>query len=181
MPSLFENLHDYLNQYQSPTSQQQQFQKQIQSYSRNKNILSSQYFSPGHITVSALILSPDRMKIALIFHPFLKMWLQPGGHLEQNDKTLLNAAKREAVEETSISSLHSLLPQVFDLDIHTIPVNSQKEQPAHLHLDFRFLLQTSSWDIKASSEIKAAKWFSLSEVLRINTDDSVRRLVAKIQ
>lgn len=180
MSSLFQDLHNQLSSYPAKEPIQKQFKQQILDYAQNEDILSSQNFTPGHITISALILSPDRNNVALIFHPFLKLWLQPGGHLELTDKTLLDGAKREANEEISISLLESILPHVFDLDIHTIPENPSKKQPSHLHLDFRFLFQAKNWDIKAASEIKEAKWVPLSEISQIKTDASVRRLIAKL-
>lgn len=180
MSILFKDLHDQLSKYPTTNPLQLQFQEQIQDYAHTGEILSATYFAPGHITVSSLVLSPDQNNVALIFHPFLKMWLQPGGHLEQTDSTLMDAAKREASEEISLHSLKSVFPHVFDLDIHNIPTNPKKNQPSHLHLDIRFLFQAETWDIKAASEIKETKWFSLLEVSRINTDESVRRLIAKL-
>ena len=37
---------------------------------------------PGHVTTSAIILSPDHRQILLIDHVTIGRWLQPGGHYE---------------------------------------------------------------------------------------------------
>ena len=98
----------------------------------------------GHITASGFVLSPDGKKLALVRHKFLDRYLQPGGHVEETDSTVLAAALREIEEETGIQScrnlpFHSdpLLP--IDIDTHEIPANSKKNEPKHLHHDFRFL------------------------------------------
>lgn len=95
----------------------------------------------GHITASAIVIEDS--KLLMIFHPFFKKWLQPGGHVEQGE-TPLDAAKRELVEETGFqANLHSwhknhIIP--FDIDIHFIPTNEKKEEESHFHYDFRYLL-----------------------------------------
>ena len=58
-----------------------------------------QQADPTHITGSALILGPRG--VLLHRHKRLKMWLQPGGHLEARE-TPWQAALREAGEETGL-------------------------------------------------------------------------------
>jgi hypothetical protein len=53
----------------------------------------------GHITASGIAM--HKQKILMIFHPFLKTWLLPGGHVELGETPLL-AAKREFLEETGL-------------------------------------------------------------------------------
>ena len=73
------------------------------------------------------------------------MYLQAGGHVEDNDQTLLAAARREFAEETGLTDVipfpfdraHSEVP--FDIDIHIYPDRPEKQEPAHLHFDFRYL------------------------------------------
>jgi 8-oxo-dGTP pyrophosphatase MutT (NUDIX family) len=100
---------------------------------------------PGHLTGSAIVLSNDRKSLLLIHHRKLNRWLQPGGHLEPNE-TPLQAAHREVAEEAGLDGLE-LLPAItadpaipLDIDIHLIPANSKKSEPAHLHHDFRYVM-----------------------------------------
>ena len=39
-------------------------------------------FEPGHFTASAFVLHPSNDSILLIFHEKLRLWLQPGGHVD---------------------------------------------------------------------------------------------------
>jgi len=180
MSSPFSQLNRLLDEYSSNHQDQIAFKDRIQSYAQSEQICSSTHFSPGHITVSAVVLSPDRSHIALIFHPFLQLWLQPGGHVDSTDSSLIQACLREIKEEVQIDSPVLLHEGIFDLDIHEIPANTRKNHPSHLHLDCRFLFGAPTWDIQAGTEIKEAQWFSIHDLDSIHTDNSVRRLIQKI-
>jgi 8-oxo-dGTP pyrophosphatase MutT (NUDIX family) len=101
----------------------------------------------GHITASGFVLSPDGQRLALIQHVTLNRCLQPGGHVEPEDKSILDGARREVAEEIGLSSLdylpllaeNPLIP--FDIDTHGIPANPRKQEPAHFHHDFRYLFR----------------------------------------
>jgi 8-oxo-dGTP pyrophosphatase MutT (NUDIX family) len=43
--------------------------------------------------------------VLLVLHKKAKLWLQPGGHFEQGDRTVAGAALREATEESGIEGL----------------------------------------------------------------------------
>ena len=59
---------------------------------------------PGHVTTSALVVSPDARQTLLIDHIVIGRWLQPGGHYEPAE-TFQASAAREAVEETGVAAL----------------------------------------------------------------------------
>ena len=111
-------------------------------------------------------------------HKKLNMWLQLGGHAD-GDKNLINVALRESKEESGFSNFKLLSEEIFDLDIHEIePMN---DDPGHLHYDVRFLLEADPIKSKiiVSDESHDVKWIPLSEVNNYNTEDSIRRMVAK--
>ena len=109
----------------------------------------------GHVTASVFIVNPATKQILLLQHKSLGMLLQPGGHVEPADKTILAAAEREIMEETGLGrdqlqlrSLHADNPQVpFDIDTHVIPENPKKGEPSHYHYDFRYLFVTKECDV----------------------------------
>lgn len=107
----------------------------------------------GHVTAGAVLIRPDG-RVLQIEHKALGIWLLPGGHVEDSDATLLDAALRELAEETGIDPgrvwFGSGIP--LDIDVHAIPANPDKGEDAHQHFDFRFLLRTDSADVELQEE-----------------------------
>jgi coenzyme F420-0:L-glutamate ligase len=91
--------------------------------------------APGHLTASALIVDPSRGAVLLTLHPRVGLWVQVGGHCEPGDHTVLDAAAREAREESGIGSL-SFDPAPLGLDVH--PITCSLGVPTR-HFDVRFL------------------------------------------
>jgi len=99
----------------------------------------------GHVTAGALLLRSDG-RVLLVEHKALEKWLFPGGHLEDSDETLVQAALRELAEETGIDPglVTPVSPVPLHVDIHPIPANPAKDEPGHQHFDFRFLFRTEA-------------------------------------
>jgi 8-oxo-dGTP pyrophosphatase MutT (NUDIX family) len=135
-------------------------------------------FDPGHFTASACVLSPDAVSILLVHHKRLDRWLQPGGHIDPEDGSAIDAARREVVEETGVA-LADTDPELLDIDIHPIP--SGKGEPRHRHFDLRFLLQAAGAVLEpADAEVNAAAWVPLGEVKELSNEASLRRMVSKL-
>jgi len=93
----------------------------------------------GHITASGLVV--DSGKVLLIRHPYLGLWIQPGGHIDDGE-TPESAAIRETQEETGVvCELASQNGSLVDVDVHTIPNNPAKKEPKHIHIDLCFALR----------------------------------------
>jgi 8-oxo-dGTP pyrophosphatase MutT (NUDIX family) len=135
---------------------------------------------PGHFTSSAWLLGHQGDKVLLTHHAILNRWLQPGGHAD-GDPDLLNGALREAEEESGLDRVVSLLPHIFDIDVHDIPENSRRNEAAHKHYDVRFLLYTDQIDYALSDESHDLGWFDLSELQKLDLDVSVHRMIGKWQ
>jgi 8-oxo-dGTP pyrophosphatase MutT (NUDIX family) len=101
-------------------------------------------------------------------HRALARWLQPGGHLERGESPLA-AARREAREETGAAALQLLdwhadgaearaLP--LDIDVHPIPARPERGEPAHLHLDFRYVFRLADEGAlqRQIEEVDALRW-----------------------
>jgi len=136
-----------------------------------------EHFAPGHFTASAFILSPDSSRLLLILHGKLGLWLQPGGHVENEDASIVAAATREVLEETGLDAVDLVRDAPIDLDIHMIP--ARKETPAHEHFDVRFLFRSRTERHEAQSDALAARWVSLRDLDGLQTDESVLRAVRK--
>ncbi len=125
----------------------------------------------SHLTASCWILSPSLDAILLLHHRKLNRWLQPGGHIEAHDNSWLEAALREAREETGIENFQQLAPGIFDFDIHTIPARGSI--PEHQHYDARFLLQAEQSEIHFSDESNDLQWFSPDKAASLIGGDPV--------
>lgn len=131
----------------------------------------------GHMTASALILDQERTQVLMMHHAKLNMWLQPGGHAD-GDTDLLQVALKEAHEETGLQEFKVLSNEIFDLDMHSIPMH--KEVTAHHHLDVRFLLETNAnIPLVSNHESNQLAWIPLQKMAQFNSDESVLRMVRK--
>lgn len=139
-------------------------------------------WAPGHITGSAFIVDPARRLLLLHHHRKLDRWLQMGGH-DDGELDAAATALREAREESGLGALRfaSEPPRVLDVDVHQIP--ARKEEPAHLHLDVRFLFFADSSQPLApdAQESKAVAWVPLAAAAQKMGEVGAARVVAKIE
>jgi len=139
--------------------------------------------APGHFTASSFVLNPTSDRVLLIRHRTLGLWLQPGGHFEESDEDLEDAARREVLEETGIGDLEELqdFPGLFDIDIHSIPANPKRGEPAHQHFDLRLAFIARSDRITVCDEVIDARWVPLGDVAALGSDESVLRCTRRLQ
>lgn len=131
----------------------------------------------GHLTASAWITNMERTHAVLLHHGKLDIWVQPGGHIDDEDESLLAASLREATEETGLKNLQPVSDGVFDVDVHAIP--ARKQEPEHNHLDVRFWFQTDESELLLSDESHQLKWLSRTEIEELTQEESVLRMVRK--
>ena len=128
----------------------------------------------GHLTASAAVLDSARSRVLLTLHSKIKAWLQLGGHCEPADRTLADAALREATEESGIAGLR-LLPGPVQLDRHAVRCHPG----GTWHLDVQYVvIAADDAEHTASDESDDLGWFPV-DALPEPTDDVVRTLVAK--
>ena len=138
-------------------------------------------FDPGHITGSALLLNEKGDKVLLNHHKIFDKWLSFGGHAD-GDEDIAAVALREAVEESGITDIEFLKHDIFDIDIHAIAENKNKNEPPHFHFDILFLLQTKTEDFLLSDESVDLKWCRYEEATKLTQDDSrMSRILSKWQ
>ncbi|PJA87897.1 MAG: DNA mismatch repair protein MutT [Candidatus Moranbacteria bacterium CG_4_9_14_3_um_filter_40_7] len=139
-----------------------------------------------HFTVSALII--DNNKVLLVYHKKLKVWLYPGGHVEENenpDEALLREIKEETGLEVEIIS---------DKDNS---LSNQKKDVSSLHLPYAFLCELAGdhyhndliykCRIKKSCKLKYNKdesrdigFFNIREIKKLQLFDNFRTLLKKV-
>lgn len=132
----------------------------------------ARFTKAGHITASGLVIKDN--KALLIFHPYIKRWFQPGGHIDDGESPV-EAAIREVYEETGyVCELDSDSQDPIDIDIHEIPENPEKGEGAHLHIDLLFCLRVVRQE-KSAEDIEY-KWFAFSDIESIR----IQRALAKL-
>lgn len=132
----------------------------------------------GHITASGFVINLEKTKVLLNHHIKLDKWIQFGGHIEENE-FVFDAAVRETIEETGVSSIKYISDSIFDIDVHKIPL--YKTQKAHIHYDIRFLFELDDKiDFKISEESKNIKWILLNEIENYTKSESILRMKRKI-
>lgn len=130
----------------------------------------------GHVTASAIIVSKKLDKVLMVLHKKLDIWVVPGGHYDKTDNDLSNTALREASEEVGLKDLvlhpwHIAEGIPLDIDTHAIPENSKKNEGAHFHYDFRYVLHMPAHvDVKVDPvEVLDFKWIKLDKINRYST------------
>jgi 8-oxo-dGTP pyrophosphatase MutT (NUDIX family) len=135
----------------------------------------------GHLTGSALVVSASGDRVLLLHHRKLDRWLQPGGHADPGETTGEAVALREAFEETGLRgiALHPTAPRPLDVDVHDIP--ARKDEPAHEHLDLRYLVVAPEGAVLSPQveELHALRWVSWDEADALGPDRGLRRALGK--
>tara|TARA_Y100000746_G_scaffold231212_1_gene244468 strand:+ start:293 stop:844 length:552 start_codon:yes stop_codon:yes gene_type:complete len=132
----------------------------------------------GHFTGSAWVVDETNNWVLMTHHYQLNKWLQLGGHADGNEN-LLDVAINEAIEESGLNNFNILSNKIFDIDIHTIP--KYNNIPSHFHFDVRFLLEAKKGaeEIIVTKESKDVAWIKYNEVLNLNSEHSIKRMLHK--
>nr|WP_281497156.1 NUDIX domain-containing protein [Ornithinimicrobium sp. F0845] len=121
---------------------------------------------PDHITASTVVLSEDGLRVLLTLHARAGRWFQFGGHCEPEDARLVDAALREATEESGIAGLE--IDEVpIHLDEHPVPFCGDRGG-VH-HLDVRFVaVAPPGAEHAVSAESLDVRWWPVISLGRPN-------------
>jgi 8-oxo-dGTP pyrophosphatase MutT (NUDIX family) len=115
---------------------------------------------PMHVTAGALLVRGDA-EILLVEHLAYGITLQPGGHLEPTDTTLIGAAVRELAEETGVDpgKVFPALQTPVYIEYGRVPARPEKDEPDHCHLDIGYSFVTADADVGGiqGSEVRGAR------------------------
>jgi len=150
---------------------------------KNKDIFDRKNFT-GHIVANSLII--NNYKILTIFHNSLKMYIQPGGHIDKNDASILDAALREAEEETGINDLsllewHKQKKIPIFIESHLIPENLKKQEKQHYHHDFMYIFTTNTKNVNLQiKEVSDYVWVDIDTIININPDSFISKSLQRM-
>ena len=122
-----------------------------------------------HFCASAFVINPKDKKILLVKHADYDKWLQPGGHIEE-DETPEEAAIREVYEETGIkiTLLGEHFPREDDL-IRPLGVQCNRKENGNRFIDIIYAGIPNNVEVplKKNDESIEIGWFSRNELDRL--------------
>ena len=167
--SLLSIINEYLLLFPDEKQRQQQLIEFLSNHT-TKDFTDWNNFD-GHIVASGFVYSLEDEKFLVLYHNDLKMYLYPGGHVDDNDNSILSAAEREVKEETGLVDFklleltkNKMVP--IDIDTHRIGYNERLNLPEHFHFDFRYLFVIDKIsDIHIDTEeMSDYKWIDINEL-----------------
>lgn len=128
-----------------------------------------------HYAASAYIIDPITKKILLVKHKDMNKWVQPGGHIEDNE-TPEEAALREAYEETGIKA--KLIGERFPREDDFIrPLGIQcnrKEDCMMIDIIYAAVPVTEDQEMKKNNESIDVGWFSRNELENLSVFPDIK-------
>ena len=146
------------------------------------------------VGVGAVIFD-DQNRVLLVRRgspPLEGAWSVPGGALELGE-TLRKGAEREALEETGLHVEAAEVVEVFDSIFPTAPAESAPEAgvrptapasgdpapPQYHYVIVDFLCRMISGELRASSDVVEARWFTWEELESLDLSIPMQRVLAR--
>jgi len=139
-----------------------------------------------HFCASVFIINPENKKILLVKHKKFNKWVQPGGHIE-DDETPEEAALREVYEETGlrIKLIGERFPREDDF-IKPLGIQKNRNLKGDMHIDIIYAgIPKGEIHEQISNESTDLCWFSREELdnidvfpdIKITTDYILREMI----
>ena len=129
-----------------------------------------------HFCASAFVINPKDKKILLVKHKKFDRWLQPGGHIE-DDETPEEAATREVFEETGIKTklIGEHFPREDDM-IRPLGIQCNRKDNGDRHFDIIYAAVPTNPDenVTISTESTDAGWFTRNELENLSVFPDVK-------
>ena len=163
-----------LRRWQAPDEEQERLRKLYVAHLEQHTDGARRTCFPDHLTAGTIVLSHDGTSALLNLHRKAQRWFAFGGHVEDSDRRLADAALREAREESGVDGLR------FDdvplhLDVHTVGFCDRRGDVRHL--DVRYCAVAPEGAGHATSEESFdVRWWPLDGLPEL--EDEMRMLIA---
>ncbi len=172
MDLLIDDLFEYKKRYMDESEKV----GKMLTFIKTENALLGKVNTKGHLTASGWILDKNFEYVLLTHHAKLNMWIQLGGHTEE-DESVYQSAHREVIEESGLKNIKGF-KEIFDIDIHLIP--PYKDTKGHYHYDIRYVFVGDKDEkIVVTNESIDLKWIKLEDVKNYTNEESILRMVEK--
>ena len=114
---------------------------------------------------SVFLINPEDKRILLVKHKKFNKWVQPGGHIE-DEETPEEAALRETYEETGIKVklLGERFPREDDF-IKPLGIQKNRNKEGDVHIDIIYAgIPINDDEAQASDESIDIHWFTRKEL-----------------
>ena len=128
-----------------------------------------------HFCASVILIDPKTKKILLVRHKKFGKWVQPGGHIEEEESPE-ECAIRETYEETGlkIRLIGEHFPREDDF-LKPLAVLKNRNKEGYIHIDFVYLAEPLTQKIDLSSDENTdVKWFSRNELENISAFNDIK-------
>lgn len=133
-----------------------------------------------HMTSSCWLVNPSRDQVLMAWHNVYRSWSWLGGHAD-GDTDLLAVALREAREESGLTQVRPVTPDIFSVEILTVDGHEKRGTyvGSHLHLNVTYLLEAAQ-DQPLSirpEENSGVQWFALDDAVKASCEPWFRERV----
>lgn len=119
---------------------------------------------------ASIFVIDDNNKLLLMYNRKLNKWLQPGGHIH-DDETPILCAIRELSEETGVKALISGEKLLESGDFLPISIEQYINKVGDM-IDFQYFGIPTNSDLKNDENNKTG-WFSIEEMKEMEVDSEI--------
>lgn len=150
-----------LQAWDAPSVEQDSLRQAFLAYLASRCDALSSSCRPGHFTASCVVLNAAMRSTCLVMHPIAREWMQPGGHADDDDYSLVDIVRREVYEETGLDEV-SIDPSPLQLHCHEYLC--PHSGPTR-HLDVRLVATTRSVsEVRLARSSEQVRWWSVNSL-----------------